>query len=146
MTENNLTEAIPNEFWQAVEQFNHQEFYACHDTLEALWMEAVEPDKAFYQGILQLAVALYHLSNHNWRGAVILLGEGSNRLNRYQPSYSAIEVTTLLAQSLELLKTLQHTGAEQVAEVAKQVLDSIPSNPTTEPTLQPLKILRSEQS
>ncbi|NEQ23504.1 MAG: DUF309 domain-containing protein, partial [Microcoleus sp. SIO2G3] len=34
----------PEEFWQGVEQFNQQEFYACHDTLEALWMEAFEPD------------------------------------------------------------------------------------------------------
>jgi predicted metal-dependent hydrolase len=35
---------LPNEFFQGVEQFNQQEFYACHDTLEALWMEASEPE------------------------------------------------------------------------------------------------------
>ena len=48
----------------AIEQFNQQDFYACHDTLEALWMEAIEPDRSFYQGLLQLAVGLYHFSHH----------------------------------------------------------------------------------
>jgi predicted metal-dependent hydrolase len=73
------------EFLQGVEQFNKREFYACHDTLEAIWIEAAESDKRFYQGILQVAVGCYHLTNHNWRGAVILLGEGVRRLNDYEP-------------------------------------------------------------
>ena len=58
-------ENLPQEFWEGVEQFNLGQFYACHDTLEALWIEALEPEKTFYQGILQIAVALYHLENEN---------------------------------------------------------------------------------
>jgi uncharacterized protein len=106
--------ALPEEFWQGVEQFNQQEFYACHDTLEALWMEAVEPEKRFYQGILQIAVACHHLSNLNWRGAVILLGEGIGRLRDYQPVYEGIDVTSLVVQSAQLLQALQESGQEQV--------------------------------
>jgi uncharacterized protein len=109
-----MTEEMPIEFWQGIEQFNSQDFYACHDTLEALWMEAGEPDKKFYQGILQISVALYHLSNQNWRGAVILLGEGINRLNYYQPSYAGIAVKDLLAQAAKLLSALQQAGPESV--------------------------------
>ena len=74
-------------FGQGIDEFNRQQFYACHDTLEALWMESAEPEKTFYQGILQIAVACYHLENNNWRGAVILLGEGVRRLQHYQPDY-----------------------------------------------------------
>jgi uncharacterized protein len=111
-----MTEEMPIEFWQGIEQFNSQDFYACHDTLEALWMEAGEPDKRFYQGILQISVALYHLSNQNWRGAVILLGEGINRLNYYQPVYGGISVEELLGDSAKLLSALQQAGSEKVAE------------------------------
>jgi len=111
----------PEEFWQGVEQFNQQEFYACHDTLEALWMEAFEPQKQFYQGVLQIAVACYHLSNLNWRGAVVLLGEGIRRLRDYQPVYEGIDVTELLTQSIQLLKALQQAGPEQVADFVKQL-------------------------
>ena len=111
-----MTEEMPIEFWHGIEQFNSQEFYACHDTLEALWMEAGEPEKRFYQGILQIAVALYHLGNQNWRGAVILLGEGINRLSYYQPSYVGIAVEELLGESAKLLSALQQASPEKVAE------------------------------
>ena len=120
-----MTSVIPPEsFWQGVEQFNQQEFYACHDTLEALWMEALEPQKRFYQGILQIAVACYHLSNLNWRGSVVLLGEGIGRLRDYQPIYEGIDVTELLTQSFELLKALQQAGPEQVADFVQQLKET----------------------
>ena len=102
-----MTEEVEPAFWEGVEQFNRQQFYACHDTLEEIWMEAMEPQRTFYQGILQIAVALYHLGNDNLRGATILLGEGSNRLRRYQPTYAEVDVTALVTQSTELLARLQ---------------------------------------
>ena len=79
-------------------------------------MRSGEPEKRFYQGILQIAVALYHLGNQNWRGAVILLGEGINRLSYYQPSYGGIAVEDLLGQSAKLLSALQQAGPEKVAK------------------------------
>lgn len=112
-----MSEAAPEEFWQGVEQFNQGQFYACHDTLEALWMEATEPQKTFYQGILQIAVALYHLSNLNWRGAVILLGEGIHRLQRYPSTYAGVDVDELLASSAALLTVLQQAGPEKVSDL-----------------------------
>lgn len=105
---------IPDQFWQAVDQFNQQEFYACHDTLEAIWIEASEPQKTFYQGILQLAVAIYHLGNDNLRGATILLGESIGRLSRYQPDFAGIDTIALLEQSQTLLRTLQQATLENV--------------------------------
>ncbi|MBD2092921.1 DUF309 domain-containing protein [Microcoleus sp. FACHB-1515] len=112
---------MPPEFWQGIEEFNQGEYYACHDTLEALWMEAFEPEKTFYQGILQVAVSLYHLSNHNLRGATILMGEGSNRLRRYDSSFGEIDVDDLLAQTSTLLATFQQTPIDRVAELAAQL-------------------------
>ncbi|BAY38871.1 hypothetical protein NIES2111_32200 [Nostoc sp. NIES-2111] len=109
-----MSETMPPEFWQGVEQFNAGKFYACHDTLEALWIEASEPEKTFYQGILQIAVGLYHLGNRNWRGAVILLGEGSNRLRRYPSIFGNIDVDELLNQSAGLLKVLQEIGPDKI--------------------------------
>jgi hypothetical protein len=111
-----MQEEIPQEFWQGVEEFNQQQFYACHDTLEALWMEAPQPEKKFYQGVLQIAVALYHLSQKNWKGAVILMGEGLAKLDYYYPDYSGINVEQLMDETSQLLKALQIAGAEKVEE------------------------------
>lgn len=108
---------IPEEFWQGIDQFNRGDFYACHDTLEAVWIEAPLFDKKFYQGILQIAVGLYHLSNHNWRGAVILMGEGLNRLQSYQPDYGGINVELLIDETAEFLGQVQTIGADRVAQI-----------------------------
>lgn len=112
-----MTEALPTEFWLGVEQFNQGDFYACHDTLEAIWIEAPMSEKRFYQGILQVSVALYHLGNQNWRGAVILLGEGLNRLRDYQPDYGGIDVQKFSADAADLLSELQTLGAENVDRI-----------------------------
>jgi predicted metal-dependent hydrolase len=109
-------------FWQGIEQFNQQEFYECHDTLESLWMEAAEPDKTFYQGILQIAVGCYHLGNHNWRGAVILLGEGIRKLSEYQPIYGEINVSDLIEVSSNLVQKLQQINPEEIAYFTQDVI------------------------
>ena len=111
-------------FWQGIRQFNQQQFYACHDTFEEMWMEAEVTDRAFYQGLLQIAVGCYHLSNSNWRGAVTLLGEGIGRLEEYEPVYSEIDVTQLLDQSTELLDSLQEIGQEQIEAWVKPLQET----------------------
>lgn len=119
-----MTQTLPPLFWTGVDQFNQRQFYACHDTLEELWMEALEPDKTFYQGILQIAVALYHLGNRNWQGAVTLLGEGIRRLSAYQPDYEGVDVENLIGSSAVLLKQLQEAGPENVGAIAQQLEES----------------------
>lgn len=110
-----------SEFEQGIAEFNRQEFYACHDTLEAIWVEAPEVDKRFYQGVLQVAVGCYHLSNDNLRGAIILLGEAVRRLCDYQPSYEGINVELLLTQTSQLLKVLQQLKPEHLPEFYQQL-------------------------
>ena len=112
------------EFERGIAEFNQQEFYACHDTLEAVWVEAPEADKRFYQGILQVAVGCYHLSNDNLRGAIILLGEAVRRLRDYQPDYEGIDVEQLLQQAIALLQALQQLKPEQTSYFFQQLQKS----------------------
>jgi uncharacterized protein len=117
------TEAVPgNELEQAIEQFNTQEFYACHDTLEALWVAAPVPEKKFYQGLLQIAVACHHMGNSNWRGATIMLGEGRFRLRDYEPAYQPddqpqnVDITHVRNAAATLLTDLQAIQPEEVTQ------------------------------
>jgi uncharacterized protein len=96
---------------QGITEFNRHEYYACHDTLEALWMDSIDPDKKFYQGVLQIAVACHHLQNHNLKGAAILLGEGIGRLRYYQPAYAGIDVSHLIQSSHHLLQHVQQIAS-----------------------------------
>jgi uncharacterized protein len=118
-----VSDAIPeSELGKAIAQFNSQEFYACHDTLEALWVAAAVPEKKFYQGILQIAVACHHLGNANWRGATIMLGEGRFRLRDYEPTYrpddqpEEIDIQHIRTATAELLADLQAIPPEEVEQ------------------------------
>ncbi|MEM6591802.1 MAG: DUF309 domain-containing protein [Cyanobacteria bacterium P01_C01_bin.73] len=128
---------LPDDFWRGVEQFNQGEFYPCHDTLEAIWMEAETPIKPFYQGILQIAVAFYHLGNRNWQGAAILLGEGINRLCAFEPVYEGVDVENLIDQAESWLKLLQNVGPEGVEPLAEAIANTDLSKiePEIEPAL-----------
>lgn len=121
------------EFERGIAEFNRQEFYACHDTLEAVWVEAPEADKRFYQGVLQVAVGCYHLSNDNLRGAIILLGEAVRRLRDYQPDYEGIDVEQLLQQAIALLQALQQIEPEQTSYFWQQLQKSPQTEPNSEP-------------
>ena len=128
-------------FVQGIEQFNQQQFYECHDTFEAIWIEAAELDKRFYQGILQIAVACHHLHELNWRGAVILLGEGIRRLHDYQPDYQNIDVSQLLIESDLLLQTLQQLSRENLADFVQQLFTPEETNVNKKINCQLPKIL-----
>ena len=113
---------VDSAFEEAIAQFNSGDYYACHDTLESIWNDALQSDRAFYKGILQIAVGLYHLKSQNWHGAAILLGEGTSRLPAYLPDYQSIDVETLLTDSLLILRKVQTNGKEGIAEIWKQMV------------------------
>ncbi len=59
---------------------------------------------------------LQNLGNSNWRGAVILLGEGINKLRRYPDTYAGIDVDELLISSAAMLTALQAAGPEKIGD------------------------------
>ncbi|HZT43826.1 MAG TPA: DUF309 domain-containing protein [Chthonomonadaceae bacterium] len=76
-------EKLPPEFYAALEELNRGEYFACHETLEALWIPEKRSVREIYQGVLQIAVGCYHLkARANWVGAVNKLEEGARRLER----------------------------------------------------------------
>ncbi|MEL6352404.1 MAG: DUF309 domain-containing protein [Cyanobacteria bacterium J06627_28] len=113
-------------FQKGIDEFNSGQFYACHDTLEAIWMAVDQAEKPFYQGILQIAVAFYHLGNLNWRGGAILLGEGIGRLRRFEPSYEGIDVEDLVDQAFEWLELVQAVGEDGLEGLMKQMPRALP--------------------
>ncbi len=117
-----MAEFFASDLASAIAQFNQQDFYACHDTLEAIWVEAPTDEKKFYQGLLQVAVAYYHLGNGNWRGAVVLLGEGRFRLLAYAPSCAGIDVERLRQDTEVLFNDLQAMEPENVSILAAELV------------------------
>jgi predicted metal-dependent hydrolase len=120
---------VPDSFFEGVRQLNGKEFYRCHDLLEALWFEAMEPEKSLYQGILQIAVGCYHLENHNLRGATILVGEGVRRLrSTEEQDYAGFDIADFIVQGERLLARLQLLDPDAVQGFALELreMDNFP--------------------
>src|SRR5689334_1346778 len=46
-------EPPPPELLHGIEQFNHREYFECHETLENIWNREARPIRTLYKGILQ---------------------------------------------------------------------------------------------
>lgn len=77
--------------------FNHWCFFEVHEVLEPVWMEEVGDVKRFLQGLIQAAVALYHLGRGNVAGARSLLAEGLAKFSPHQPSFIGVELAEFVA-------------------------------------------------
>jgi uncharacterized protein len=111
-TERSCADALPQELRQGVEEFNRGYYFEAHETLEDLWRGTSGPLRLFYQGLIQLAVALYHLSNGNRRGALNLLGKGLDKLTAYQPTCQNIDVEALCGDARVWLDRVRQAGHE----------------------------------
>lgn len=107
----------PGELVQAVEEFNRGEWFQCHETLEELWVGEKGELRDFYQGVLQIAVALHHWRNGNFKGAVILLQGGGDCLRRVSSVCLQLDVARLREDASAFLETLTVVGEERMAEV-----------------------------
>lgn len=95
-----------------VRQFNSGEYFACHETLEDLWLAEPGPQRRLYQGILQVAVGLLHLQRGNAAGAESLLDRGSALLEPFLPVCLELDIATLVAGAREVLAALRKEGLE----------------------------------
>ncbi|MBP6746290.1 DUF309 domain-containing protein [bacterium] len=86
-------------FHLGIAEFNQQEFYECHETLEEYWQSLTPdvPHKELIQGIIQIAVAFYHLRRNNVKGALKLLLRGNQRLEGYLPTSAGLELSACFA-------------------------------------------------
>ncbi|MFM7266764.1 MAG: DUF309 domain-containing protein [Cyanobium sp.] len=94
-------------FREAMRRFNAGEWYACHDGFEELWHETQGPMRPVLQGLLQLAVAELHHERGNFRGAMVLMGEGLGRLRPCGEEALGIALVPLRACAADRLAALQ---------------------------------------
>src|SRR2546428_12668391 len=58
-------------YLRGIKLFNSAAFFGAHEVLEDVWRAAPEPERKFLQGVIQVAVALYHHGNGNLVGAIL---------------------------------------------------------------------------
>jgi hypothetical protein len=76
---------LPEGVLQGIAQFNRRQFYACHDSIELVWVDEPGDVRLMYQGILQISVAFYQVQQGNWRGMVKMMARGKGKLLPFLP-------------------------------------------------------------
>lgn len=110
---------LPPEFIKGIEEFNRQEFFECHETLEGLWRKQEGPNRQFTQGIIQIAVGYHHLLRNNQKGALKLLTAGLAKINPYSPNHLGIDVSSLTATVASSLAEARVQESTKLSETPK---------------------------
>ena len=112
----------PEELLQAVEEFNRGDWFQCHETLEELWVGEKGEVRDLYQGVLQLAVALHHWRNGNFKGALSLFKGANDILSRVPQVCQRVDVAGLRGSAAKLHEALSALGEERMSELAAELL------------------------
>lgn len=116
MTGPTLTPEERSAFDKGVAQFNEGFYFECHDTLEDLWSGLRGPSRDFFQGLIQVSVAFYHLGNANTAGAASMFERALTRFEGYPDRYFGFD---LVAHRAELRGWLEDVRTAAGASPAK---------------------------
>ena len=115
----------PTELLRGLEQFNHREYFECHETLEALWLTEPTPLRTLYKGILQIGVGCYHLLRGNYRGAILKLQTGADYIAPFAPRCMGVEIDQLIREARRLRAIITEFGPEHLQDVDRGLLPII---------------------
>lgn len=107
----------PGQLLLGIRQFNRQEWFECHETLEALWLKETGKVRNFYQGIIQIAIALHHWRSGNYNGSLSLLASGRDYLLRVPAVCLWVDVAGFIAQVERVSLALERLGKERMGEL-----------------------------
>ena len=87
-----------------------RDYFECHEVMEELWLE--EGRNPLYQGLLQIAVGLYHHRNGNVSGAIKLLEQGIDKLEFFPRLTMGIDLGRLVDDAKAYLAGLENDDRE----------------------------------
>jgi len=81
-----------------------RDYFECHEVMEELWLE--EGRKPLYQGLLQIAVGLYHHWNGNVGGSIKLFSQGIEKLQHFSSPILGIDLAMIVEESRQYVQKL----------------------------------------
>jgi uncharacterized protein len=109
--------------------FNRREFFEAHEVWEDLWHDTAGPDRRFYQGLIQAAVAVYHAGNGNARGARRLFHSARSYMTAYPSVHLGLDVPAFWSAMERALADVLTDPAPPGAGLRPEQLPVIPVAP-----------------
>tara|TARA_B100001113_G_scaffold175845_1_gene144094 strand:- start:728 stop:1102 length:375 start_codon:yes stop_codon:yes gene_type:complete len=105
MTDSNIEEII---FLKGIDSFNDKSFYDAHESWELLWTEYALQDALFVQGLIQLSVAFFHITNLNLIGSKNLFNKCLPKLKKFPSNHRDLNLSDIIDSAEESLKMVSN--------------------------------------
>ena len=106
--------SLPPLALRGLELFNEGDYFEAHEYLELAWREERAAARELYRGILQIAVAYYHIQRGNYRGAVKMFQRARNWLSPFPDACRGVDLRGFRADYRRVEDTLKRLGAAGV--------------------------------
>ena len=107
---NNISEKL---FLEGVDLFNRKLFYDAHESWENLWTEYNLDDALLIQGLIQLSVAYFHITNLNLKGSKNLFNKCIPKLEKYRENLRGIDINEIINTAelaLDNINSIENTN------------------------------------
>ena len=107
---NNIREKL---FLEGVDLFNRKSFYDAHESWESLWTEYNLDDALLIQGLIQLSVAYFHITNLNLKGSKNLFNKCIPKLEKYRENLRGIDINEIIyiaELALDKINSIENTN------------------------------------
>ena len=106
-------------FKKGLEAFNSGHFFDAHEHWEEVWLETLNPEKMFLQGLIQIAAAFHHYSRANRQGTQNLLQAGLTKIERFPHAHRGLALAPLRVAVRRWLAALENGKHPTKNEIPK---------------------------
>ena len=99
-----------------------RDYFECHEVLEELWL--AENNDIRYKGLLQIAVALFHVRNHNIRGGLKMFKSALSYLAPYPKELLGINLDKLKQEVADYIRKLSTPNVIDFYDLSIDIIDS----------------------
>jgi hypothetical protein len=105
--------------------FNQGNYFEAHEELELAWREEKGPVREMYRGILQVAVAYYHILRGNYRGAVKMFARTRTWLGPFPDSCRGIDLAGLRKDYYRVEAELLRLGPDHMQYLDRTLMKPV---------------------
>lgn len=99
-----------------------RDYFECHEVLEELWL--AENHDLRYKGLLQIAVALFHVRNHNIRGGIKMFESALTYLAPYPKELLGINLDKLKQEVAQYISKLSTLNVVDFYDLSIDIIDA----------------------
>lgn len=113
-------ESLHQDAINGLEFFNSGDYYGAHEYLEEAWKDDLSHGRELYQGILQIAVAYFHIQKLNYQGALKMFQRARKWLDLLPDTCRGIDVAQFRVDAYAVHNLILELGPERISELSSE--------------------------